>query len=199
MRILGIDPGSNHTGYGVIDVPRAGPERLVASGVVHLGADDDHGARLLRIHEALTDLVRTHAPDECAVEMPVFGHNPQSLLKLGRAQAAAMLAVLQAGVPVAQYTPAEVKKAVTGSGNAAKENVLRMVTAMLGAAPANEKGGLDASDACAVALCHAAQRRHGATRGTGLGRTGRGGGGTGTAGSSAWSAFVRANPGRVKE
>ncbi len=186
MIILGIDPGSNHTGYGVIAVD--GPkERLVACGAIHLNASDDHGARLVQIHEAITALVDAHHPDEGAVEMPIFGHDPQSLLKLGRAQAAAMLAMLQKGVPVTQYTPAEVKKAVTGNGAAAKPRVAAMVAALLGDLPTTSA---DAADALAVALCHAGFRRHGGAKPAAAPRSkGR---------ASDWDAFLRAHPERLK-
>lgn len=187
MIILGVDPGSNHTGYGVIEVN--GPnERLVACGVIDLKAGDEHGARLVQIHEALTALVDTHRPDEGAVEMPVFGHDPQSLLKLGRAQAAAMLAMLQKGVPVTQYTPAEVKKSVTGSGNAVKTRVAAMVAALLGALPTTSA---DAADALAVALCHATFRRHGGARPVAAPK-GRGK-------AADWDAFLRAHPERLRK
>ena len=180
MRILGVDPGSNHTGYGIVEAGR-GQERLVVCGIIHLDPKDEHPARLLRINEELGALIEAHAPDEVAVEMPIFGRDPQALLKLGRAQAAAMLAALQRGLPVTQYTPAEVKKAVTGNGNATKETVYRMVEAMM---TLEGRVGYDATDALAVALCHAGHRRHGAS---GAGR------------HAGWAAFIKANPGRVKE
>lgn len=179
MLILGIDPGSNHTGYGLVEAGR-GAERLVTCGVLDLDAREDHGARLLKINERMGALIEAHHPDEVAVEMPVFGRDPQALLKLGRAQAAAMLAALQRGLPVTQYTPAEVKKAVTGNGNATKETVYRMVEALL---RLQDRVGYDATDALAVALCHAGHRRHGG------GATGR---------HADWAAFIKANPGRVR-
>ncbi len=184
MRILGIDPGSNHTGYGLVDAGR-GPERLVTCGILHLDPKDDHPARLLKINEGLSALIDEHKPDEMAVEMPIFGRDPQALLKLGRAQAAAMLAALQRGLPVAQYTPAEVKKAVTGNGNATKETVYRMIEAMM---TLTGRVGYDATDALAVAICHSNHRRHGA-------------GGPGAPGATRakdWAAFIKANPGRIR-
>ncbi|HYE59545.1 MAG TPA: crossover junction endodeoxyribonuclease RuvC, partial [Rhodothermales bacterium] len=170
MLILGIDPGSNHTGYGLVEAGR-GPERLVTCGVLDLDARDDHGARLLKINERMGALIETHHPDEVAVEMPIFGRDPQALLKLGRAQAAAMLAALQRGLPVTQYTPAEVKKAVTGNGNATKEAVYRMVQALL---KLDTKVGFDATDALAVALCHLNQGRAGSVQASGGGRKRKG-------------------------
>lgn len=177
MIVLGVDPGTNHTGYGVIEVTR-GRERLVACGTLHLKPTEDHQTRLKQIYDGLTEVAEAHRPDEAAVEMPVYGQNPQSMLKLGRAQAAAMLVALNRGVPVTQYTPTEVKKAVTGTGAATKEQVWRMVASIL---KVEDRVGYDASDALAVALCHA----HRATLGAGPRHAG-------------WAAFLKANPGRVK-
>ncbi len=186
MIVLGVDPGSNHTGYGIVEVEN-GRERLVACGAIHLKATDAHGERLVQIHDALSALVAEHRPDEGAVEMPVFGHDPQSLLKLGRAQAAAMLALLQKGVPVTQYTPAEVKKAVTGNGNAVKDRVAAMVAAILGPLPTASP---DAADALAVAICHLNYRRHGGQRPDAKPRS--------KGKAAAWDAFLRDHPDRIK-
>ncbi len=188
MIILGIDPGTQYTGYGVIDV-EAGAERLVEYGVLRLDAQKSHPLRLKHIYDRLTQVIERCLPDECALEMPVYGRNPQSMLKLGRAQAAAMLAVLNRGIPARQYTPKEVKKAVTGNGNASKEQVRYMVCSILrltGDGSGDGTGdattmGLDASDALAVALCHA-------HRGPEASRPGY----------SGWEAFLRANPDRMK-
>ena len=179
MIVLGIDPGSLHTGYGLIEAERGG-ERLITCGVLHFSGDDDHQLRLKQIYDGLSTIVEEHLPDECAVEMPVYGHNPQSLLKLARAQSAAMLVALNRGIPVAQYTPAAVKKSATGLGNATKEQVYRMIASVL---KLDARVGYDASDALAVALCHA----H------------RVAGGAPSAGKvTDWAAFVKANPGRIK-
>ena len=186
MIILGIDPGSNITGFGII-VSENGEERLIESGVIRVGKPDkdtgiapEHVLRLKSIHESVTQLIEEFKPDLCAVEMPIYGKNPQSMLKLGRAQAAAMLAALNRQIPVTEYTPKEIKKAVTGNGNASKEQVRFMVETML-----DMKQGasitMDASDALAVALCHL---HRGATRSTAMYKN--------------WDSFARANPGRVK-
>ena len=182
MRILGIDPGSRHTGYGVIRVE--GPRQtLVEYGVLSLAATDDHELRLKQIYDRLTQVIDRTLPDAAAVEMPVYGRNPQSMLKLGRAQAAAMLAVLNRQIPVTQYTPKEVKKAVTGTGNAAKEQVAYMVRSLLAIDDADPPG-LDATDALAVALCHTHRRAPT--------------GGAAPQRHTGWAAFVRANPGRTR-
>ena len=145
---------------------------------LNLDASDALATALCHAHR-LTHSTRI-SPDECAVEMPVYGRNPQSMLKLGRAQAAAMLAVLNRQIPVTQYTPKEVKKSVTGNGNASKEQVGYMVRALL-SIDEERKLNLDASDALATALCHAHRLTH-STR---------------TRGYKDWASFLRANPGRV--
>ena len=177
MIILGIDPGTRHTGYGVVEVVRRS-ETALDYGVIDLPPKLDHALRLRRIYAAIEALIEQYHPDECAVEMPVYGQNAQSMLKLGRAQAAVMLAAANREVPVTQYTPKEVKKSVVGNGNAAKEQVWFMVRAQLALA---EDRGLDASDALAVALCHAHRVEQGPT-----GKF------------KDWKSFVEANPGRLK-
>lgn len=151
--ILGIDPGSRHTGYGVLAV-EGERAHVLAADVIHLDEQATHPLRLLRLFEQLSTLVEHYCPDECALEMPVYGRNPQSMLKLGRAQAAAMLAVLTRQIPTVEYTPKEVKKALTGQGNATKEQVRFMVQALLELPPNATHLALDASDALAVAVCH---------------------------------------------
>lgn len=179
MIVLGVDPGSVHTGYGVIAV-ESKRERLIEYGVLDLEKQDSHPLRLRHIYERLTKVIERNLPDECAIEMPVYGRNPQSMLKLGRAQAAAMLAVLNREIPVTQYTPSEVKKSVTGNGNAAKEQVWYMVRSILHLEDEDATVGLDASDALAVALCHAHRLSHGATRKY-----------------KNWESFVKSNPERL--
>lgn len=179
MRILGVDPGSQHTGYGLVEI-EGGRERIVEHGTLHLGVAEDHQDRLKELYDRLSVVVERTLPDECAVEMPVYGKNPQSMLKLGRAQAAAMLVALNRQIPVTQYTPAEIKKSVTGNGGASKEQVEYMVRAML-QLKAEEPMGPDASDALAVALCHAHRRAHGSTKQ-----------------HKNWSAFLRDNPDRLR-
>ncbi len=182
LTVLGVDPGSRATGYGIVDVGRgAGREQAVAFGVLRLDPDDAHPDRLKAIYDGLTALLAEHAPDVVAVEMPVYGRNPQSMLKLGRAQAAAMLAGLNAGRPVVQYTPAEVKKSVTGHGNASKQQVGFMVRSILSLA---RDAALphDAADALALALCHGQRRAHDGQ----------------SAHYTGWASFVASNPDRVQ-
>jgi len=177
MRILGIDPGSRATGYGVVTT---GDETLVTSGVVRLDGDAAHPERLKQIYDRLTALIEEHGPDAFAIEMPVYGQNPQSMLKLGRAQAAAMMAGLNAGLSVAQYTPKEIKKSVTGNGNASKKQVRFMVASILDAEP--DDFAHDAADAVATALCHNNRDAHGDS-----------------ASYTGWASFVESNPDRVSE
>ncbi len=180
MRILGVDPGSRITGYGVVDLDK-GKEHLVEYGVLKLDVNKSHELRLKQIYDRLTQIIERALPDECAIEMPIYGKNPQSMLKLGRAQAAAMLAVLNKEIPVTEYTPKEVKRSVSGNGNAVKEQVWFMVRSIL-AINDEEKAGFDATDALAVALCHAHRRSQpGKTR------------------HKDWSSFIKENPGRVSD
>lgn len=179
MVILGIDPGSRYTGYGIVRVGQGNQQDLMAQGVLRLSTDEPHPQRLKEIYAGLEALIETHTPDECAIEMPVYGRNPQSMLKLGRAQAAAMLAPLHQGIAVTEYTPKEVKKAATGNGNADKKQVRYMIASMLDVAAPDDLT-LDASDALAVALCH--QHRQG---------------GRSPKKHSGWASFVKANPDRI--
>jgi len=180
MVILGIDPGSRYTGYGLIEIDGS-DQRLLEYGVLRLDSQKSHVLRLKHVYDRITQVIVRHLPDECAVEMPVYGRNPQSMLKLGRAQAAAMLAVLNREIPVSEYTPKEVKKAVTGNGNAAKEQVWFMVKSILDIQEEEKKLDLDAADALAVGLCHAQRSVHGSSKK-----------------HADWKSYVRANPGRIK-
>ena len=180
MIVLGIDPGSRFTGYGVVEVTGS-QSKLVDYGVFALDGRGDHHLRLREIYDNITELIERCKPDECAIEMPIYGKNAQSMLKLGRAQAAAILAALNRDIPVVQYTPKEVKKSVTGNGAASKQQVWYMVRSILSITDEADKMGLDASDALAVVLCHA-------HRGTVPKQSASGGG---------WEGFVRDNPERI--
>lgn len=149
-RILGIDPGSLVTGYGLVDF--AGRElKYVASGTIATGGGD-FPARLETIYRAVEALVSEQRPDEFAIENVFVSRNASSALKLGQARAAAICGSFKAGLPVFEYTPREIKQAVVGRGGAPKEQVQHMVRTLLGV-----RGNLaaDAADALAVALCHA--------------------------------------------
>jgi crossover junction endodeoxyribonuclease RuvC len=177
MIILGIDPGSRYTGYGVVET--VGDEsRIIEYGALSLSGD--HVIRLRDIYTRLQEVMNRTPPDVCAIEMPVYGKNPQSMLKLGRAQAAAMLAALSREVPITEYTPKQVKKSVTGNGNASKMQVWYMVRSLL---DLKEDRGLDAADALAVCMCHSHRIRQ-----SGLG-----------GGSASWRKFIEENPDRVRK
>lgn len=152
MRILGVDPGSRLTGYGVIDMtgPRAS---YVDSGCIRTPAGT-LGARLHAIHAGLVEILRVHAPAAAAIEQVFLHRNAVSALKLGHARGVALLALAEAGLEVAEYMPSVVKLAVVGTGRADKEQVQHMVTALLKLPRAPQA---DAADALAVALCHGAQ------------------------------------------
>ncbi len=179
MIILGIDPGSNITGFGVVRVDGR-DELLVDCGVIRVRGKSDHSLKLKQIYESVCELIAIHHPDYCAIEMPIYGNNPQSMLKLGRAQASAMLAALNHQIPVTEYTPKEVKKAVTGNGNASKEQVRYMIETILKMS-SDQSPTMDASDALAVALCHI---HRGAAESKGSYRN--------------WDAFARTNPERLR-
>jgi crossover junction endodeoxyribonuclease RuvC len=155
-RILGIDPGSRRTGYGVIDLQ--GFEGVyVDSGVIRVG-DGDLPGRLLGIHEGITEIIATHQPEVVAVEGVFMRNNAGSALKLGQARGAALCAAAAAGLPVSEYAPTAIKQAVVGRGQAEKGQIQHMVRALLGLSRAPAE---DAADALAAALCHA---RSGPTR-----------------------------------
>lgn len=164
MRLIGLDPGLRRTGWGVIEVDAA---RLshVANGVIASDQSLDLTERLVQLHAALRDVLETYGPAEAAVEASLVNRNPISSLKLGVARGAVLLAPGLAGLPVTEYLPNIVKKAVVGTGHAAKEQVQAMVRHLL---PSVVIESSDAADALAVAICHshyaATRRRWAAAR-----------------------------------
>ena len=129
--IIGIDPGTNVMGYGVLGVCGKKPE-VVSLGAVKFRAVESHYLRLRRIHESVLGLVERFLPDEMAIEAPFFGKNVQSMLKLGRAQGVAMVAALSRDVPITEYEPRKIKMAITGNGASSKEQVQEMLRRILG-------------------------------------------------------------------
>jgi len=154
IRIIGIDPGLNHTGWGVIDSTGS---RLshVACGIIHTDASAPLAERLLAIHQALSAIIAEHAPHEAAIEETFVNRDARATLKLGHARGAAMLALAGGGLSVAEYAPNRVKKAVVGAGHADKRQIESMVRMLL---PQARPEGADAADALAVAICHAHYR-----------------------------------------
>lgn len=151
--IMGIDPGTNVMGYGILGVNGKKAVPLVM-GVIKLSKFESHYKRLHRIFERVSSLAEQYLPDEVALEAPFFGKNVQSMLKLGRAQGVAMAAVLARDIPVAEYAPLSVKMAVTGNGQASKEQVANMLKHLLNIADESMPDLLDATDALAVAMTH---------------------------------------------
>ncbi|MDG4648214.1 crossover junction endodeoxyribonuclease RuvC [Roseibacterium sp. SDUM158017] len=154
MRIIGIDPGLRCLGWGIIDA-EAGRLRHVANGQCRSEGEDLAG-RLLSLFRQLTGVIADHAPQSAAVEMTFVNRDGAGTLKLGQARGVAMLVPAVAGIPVAEYAPNAVKKAVVGAGHAEKRQIDHMVRMQL---PGCDPAGPDAADALAIALCHAFHAR----------------------------------------
>jgi crossover junction endodeoxyribonuclease RuvC len=150
VRILGIDPGTARLGYGIIDAGDG--YSAVDFGTIETSAKDTMAQRLLQVHDALTHLIATHVPEAMAIEQLFFSRNVTTAIAVGQARGVALLAAAQSGLPVTEYTPAEVKQAISGYGNADKQQVQFMVQLLLelDAVPHPD----DAADALAIALCH---------------------------------------------
>ena len=151
MKIFGIDPGSERTGYGCVETDGS-RHRMITSGAIRTPATASFPEKLLTIHVRLAALIGECQPDCCAIENIFYASNARSALKLGHARGVAMLAAIEAGLPVFEYTPAEVKRAVVGYGRAEKHQVQQMVKLILGLAALPTPH--DASDALAIAICH---------------------------------------------
>ena len=151
--ILGIDPGTNVMGYGVINCSGKEPQ-LVVMGTLKLNKMENHYMRLNRIYERVSGLITQYSPTDLAIEAPFFGKNVQSMLKLGRAQGVAMAAAIHHGLPITEYAPLKIKLAVTGNGAASKEQVADMLKRILHIPAEKMAPQLDATDAVAAALCH---------------------------------------------
>jgi len=177
--ILGIDPGTNVMGYGLIHC-KGQSIKLIQFGVIHLSKYKQHELKLKKIFDRITDLINQYTPDEVALEAPFFGKNVQSMLKLGRAQGVAMAAALANEIPINEYAPKKVKQAVTGNGNASKEQVASMIQTLLKFDDLPKL--LDATDALAVAICHQFASSNPLLSSKG----------------NSWKSFVADNPGRVK-
>ena len=148
--ILGVDPGTNVMGYGVLSVVGNKAE-LVAMGTIELKKYESHYLRLGKIFERITSIIDSYKPDEMAIEAPFFGKNVQSMLKLGRAQGVAITAAIMRDIPISEYEPSKRKIAITGNGNAAKEQVAGMLQRMLKISKEDMNVQLDATDALGAA------------------------------------------------
>ncbi|WP_430242477.1 crossover junction endodeoxyribonuclease RuvC [Neorhizobium sp. DAR64861/K0K2] len=154
IRIIGIDPGLRRTGWGVIET-LGNSLRFVASGTVVSDGDIDLASRLCQLHDGLAEVVHTYTPDEAAVEQTFVNKDAVATLKLGQARGVVMLVPARAGLPVSEYAPNAVKKAVIGVGHGEKQQIHMMVKILM---PKAEFKGNDAADALAIAICHAHNR-----------------------------------------
>lgn len=162
--ILGIDPGTNIMGYGVLRVVSGSGGRvgmggatrveMVSMGIIDLRRFEDAYLKLGHIFERVTGIIDAYLPDEMAIEAPFFGKNVQSMLKLGRAQGVAIAAAIERGVVIQEYAPMKIKLALTGNGSASKEQVAGMLQRLLGIVPEEMGRFMDATDALAAAYCH---------------------------------------------
>ena len=179
--ILGIDPGTNILGYGIIRVDSRGPH-YVDMGIFDLRKIKDPFEKLANIFAGVGELLDEHKPDELAVESPFYGKNAQVILKLGRAQGAAITAAIMSGISVAEYAPRKAKIAICGNGAASKEQVSLMIQKTLKVEL--DPKYLDATDALAIALCHHYQMSNPLA---------------GVGGKSDWKKFLENNPDRIKK
>jgi len=178
--ILGIDPGTTIMGFGLIKIVGKKME-FMQLNELHLKKYDDHYLKLKLIFERTIELIDNYHPDEIAIEAPFFGKNVQSMLKLGRAQGVAMAAGLSREIPITEYSPKKIKMAITGNGNASKEQVAKMLQSLLTLKELPKN--LDATDGLAAAVCHFYNQGR-----ISVGKN-----------YSGWSSFVKQNEGRVKK
>ncbi len=178
--ILGIDPGTNLMGYGVLQILEGKPT-VVALGVIDLRKYANHYLKLGHLLERVEGLLQSYLPDELAIEAPFFGKNVQSMLKLGRAQGVAMAAALAHDIPITEYAPLKIKMAITGNGSASKEQVADMLKRILKISQLDTPF-LDATDALAVAYCHYQESSRPQL----------------TKAYSSWKDFISKNPDKVK-
>jgi len=175
--ILGIDPGTTVMGYGLIRVRQKKVE-LLTMGVLKLSKVNNHPDKLKKIFDRTLSLIEEFHPDELAIEAPFYGKNVQSMLKLGRAQGVAIAAALYRTVPITEYSPRKIKQAITGNGNASKEQVAGMLHSLITFEESSDF--LDATDALAAAVCHYFQKSPKST----------------SKSYSGWKSFLDQNPGR---
>ena len=179
--ILGIDPGTNILGFGIVRVDSTGPH-YVDMGVFDLRKIKDPFEKLANIFAGVNELIEEHKPDELAVESPFYGKNAQVVLKLGRAQGAAITAAIMHGLKVTEYAPRKAKIAICGNGAASKEQVAMMIQKTLNVEL--DAKFLDATDALAIALCHHYQMSNPLAA---------------VGGKSDWKKFLENNPDRIKK
>lgn len=178
--ILGIDPGTNLMGYGVLHIVDSKPH-VVTLGVIDLRKYANHYLKLAHIHERVQGIISSYLPDELAIEAPFFGKNVQSMLKLGRAQGVAMSAALERDIPITEYAPLKIKMAITGNGQASKEQVADMLKRLLKMNDDMTGPFFDATDALAAAYCHYLQMNSPQTEKS----------------YSSWKDFIAKNPSKI--
>jgi crossover junction endodeoxyribonuclease RuvC len=186
--ILGIDPGTNIMGFGLISV-HGSQVKLLEMGVLNMEKIEDHGKKLLMIFRFTDELIVKWKPDEVAAEAPFFGKNVQSMLKLGRAQGVALAAALNRNLPVSEYSPRKIKQSITGKGAASKEQVALMLQRILKISDEEMPKKMDATDGLAAALCHYFQKDAGDKPSMPVKRAKK---------VSGWGAFAAQHPDRVK-
>ena len=179
--ILGIDPGTNVMGYGVLKV-KGNKAKMISMGVIDMRKIHDPYLRLGKIFERVTGVIEEYLPDELAIEAPFFGKNIQSMLKLGRAQGAAMCAALYRDVPIQEYAPLKIKMAISGTGSASKEQISDLLKRFLKIPEKDMHLQLDATDGLAAAYCHYLQMSSPILPGK----------------STSWKAFAQQHSDRVK-
>ncbi len=177
--ILGIDPGTNIMGFGLIKV-KENKMSLIQMNELVLNKLDDHYLRLKHIFERTIDLIEKYNPDEISIEAPFFGKNVQSMLKLGRAQGVAMAAGLSKEIPITEYSPKKIKMSITGNGNASKEQVAKMLQSLLNIKELPKN--LDSTDGLAAAVCHYYNRNKSKSSSKNY---------------SGWTAFIKNNNDRI--
>lgn len=177
--ILGIDPGTNVMGYGIIEV-KGNSIKLISTGVVKLDKYDNHPLKLKKIFEKVISLIDQYKPDELAIEAPFFGKNVQSMLKLGKAQGVAIAAALSRDMPIFEYAPKKIKQSITGKGAASKEQVSAMILKICNVKVVPKY--FDATDGLAAAVCHHFQSNSIISEKKYTG----------------WAAFVKENPKKLK-
>ncbi len=180
--ILGIDPGTNVMGYGLIKVV-GNKAQMMAMGVIDMRKESDPYLRLGRIFERVTGIINEFLPDEMAIEAPFFGKNVQSMLKLGRAQGVAIAAAIHHDIPIHEYAPLKIKMAITGNGSASKEQVAGMLQRLLNLDEEHMPHFMDATDALGAAYCHFLQSGKPESQASYRG----------------WKDFVVRNPNKVKQ
>ncbi len=178
--ILGIDPGTQILGYGILEIEGKGM-KCITMGVIDLRKLPDHFAKLNEIFVKVTLLIDEYSPDELAIEAPFFGKNVQSMLKLGRAQGAAIASALNKNIPIFEYAPRKIKMAITGKGAASKEQVANILSKILKIEEMPKH--LDATDGLAVALCHSYSKITTTSE---------------NKNAKSWESFIKNNPSRVK-